>query len=449
MLNSVPRKRGRGLAYHRTADGTDIEGLKRRRDGRWRVSATGETFTEPDEWLAVARFRQIMAARDQPQVLIPVDTAGLDIAQAFEKATTTSVQMNFGLNRAPTFERGVLPPEFWAIVRKLILTEAKYVAQMTGIEQIGYLAELPKPVPSPTLEEVGDLYAKRAGLSPNEASRSKKFWKEFVKWTGVATVRDIDHDVVAKYESEVTSAHLAPKSILHRYRKLRTILAYAIKRGKGLTDCRRALDVLAMLEVKDAHTLDPTPIQAKCFWKIHAAAEKDGNGTYAALMLTALNACMYSGEVAALKWEEVDLKRGELATARPKTKVGRIAKLWPETVKALAALPHHGDYVFYTTRRSHTTFSVLEAFRRYREAAGFDGKVTFSMIRDAAFSIACAGGSLEAARALAGHRLPGVTDYYLKRNVSFVAGACDAVRRSFFAALRTATKVTKREATAQ
>ena len=126
------------------------------------------------------------------------------------------------------------------------------------------------------------------------------------------------------------------------------------------------------------------------------------------LLLTALNACMYSGEVAALKWDEVDLDRAELATARPKTKVGRIAKLWPETVKAIAALPRRGEYVFNTSRRSYTTFSALEVFRRYREAAGFDEKVTFSMIRDAAFSIACSAGSLEAPRALAGHRLPGV-----------------------------------------
>jgi integrase len=431
MLNSLPRKRGRRQAFHRLPDGTEVAGLKRRGDGRWRISATGETFTEPDERLAVARFQAIVGAKESRDVLMPVEAGGLAIEEAFDKATTINVVLNFGLDGKRSVSRAVPEAEFWATVRQLILEKPKYVALMTGIEQIGYLADLPKPAPSPTLQEVGELYAKRVGLSPNEAGRSKLFWKEFVTATGLSTVREIDRDAVARYEAAVNGGDLAPKSILHRYRKLRTILAYAIKRGKGLADCRRALDVLAMLEVEDAHPLNPSPIPPDTFWKIHAAAGKADDATFAALLLTALNACMYSGEVAALKWDEVDLDRGELATARPKTKVGRIAKLWPETVKALAALPRRGDYVFNTSQRSYTTFSALEVFRRYRQAAGCDEKVKFSMIRDAAFSIACSAGSLEAARALAGHRLPGVTDYYLKRNVGFVAAACDAVRAAF------------------
>src|SRR5436190_22131413 len=120
MIRSTPRKRGRPQARHRMADGKEILGLTRRPDGRWRVSATGETFTEPDEKLAVARFLAIAAARDVQSVLLPVDTEGLDIESAFDRASTTDVNVSFSLGEKPRVERALPGAEFWAAVRKLI-----------------------------------------------------------------------------------------------------------------------------------------------------------------------------------------------------------------------------------------------------------------------------------------------------------------------------------------
>jgi hypothetical protein len=57
-------KRGRPKAVHKTAWGDQIVGLLRRADGRWKISATGQTFVEPDERLAVARFHEIVARRE-------------------------------------------------------------------------------------------------------------------------------------------------------------------------------------------------------------------------------------------------------------------------------------------------------------------------------------------------------------------------------------------------
>ena len=128
----------------------------------------------------------------------------------------------------------------------------------------------------------------------------------------------------------------------------------------------------------------------------------------------------------------MNLKNGELVTQRPKTEVVRIAKLWPETIKALKALPRQGEAIFHTSRRSYTTFSVLEKFRAYREAAGFGKDVVFSMLRDAGFSTACSVGDIDRAKMLAGHKLPGVSDFYLKRNVGLVADACTAIHKEFF-----------------
>lgn len=196
-----------------------------------------------------------------------------------------------------------------------------------------------------------------------------------------------------------------------------------------------------MLEMKGATSLDPRPISVADFWAVHDAAKQADDHMFCALMITALNATMYSSEVGALTWDEVDLKRKELVTNRAKTGVARVAVLWDETVKALQSLPRDRDTIFNTSVRSFTSFSVAAHFRRYRQDAELGDKVTFSMVRDAAYTIACQTVSLDKARVLAGHRLPGSSDHYIKRNPQFVAEACEAIRREFFGAQKRPARV--------
>ena len=82
--------------------------------------------------------------------------------------------------------------------------------------------------------------------------------------------------------------------MLHRYRKIRTILHYAIKRGIGIEDCRRALDITAMLEVKDHTPLDPKPISVKDFAAMRKAAAKDK--TFSAMLLVASTPACTAGK---------------------------------------------------------------------------------------------------------------------------------------------------------
>lgn len=42
---------------YRTSWGEHINGLRQRRDGRWVIVETGKTYVEPDERMAVVRFR--------------------------------------------------------------------------------------------------------------------------------------------------------------------------------------------------------------------------------------------------------------------------------------------------------------------------------------------------------------------------------------------------------
>ena len=64
MLNSTAKK-GRPTTHHRASWGEKIQGLSRLADGRWKVSGPPVfKFTERDERLAVARFRQIEAEHE-------------------------------------------------------------------------------------------------------------------------------------------------------------------------------------------------------------------------------------------------------------------------------------------------------------------------------------------------------------------------------------------------
>jgi integrase len=223
---------------------------------------------------------------------------------------------------------------------------------------------------------------------------------------------------------------LSPKSIKHRYTRIRTVIAYAMKRGKNPDDCQRALNILKMLEAPEPDALDPRPIDPADFWAIHRQALKAEVETFAALMIFALNAAIYPSEVGAVKWADVDLERGEFSSTRNKTKVPRVACLWPETIKALRQLPKNRDTVFNTSRQRYTRMSVHREWSTYRTSAEKPSAL-FNQIRDAAFTLACRT-DLNQARVLAGHRLPGSVDHYVRRNPSFVTGACQAIRETFF-----------------
>ena len=57
-------RRGRHSKPYRTSQGEEIQGLYHCPDGRWRIVATGERFTEPDETRAVAKFQEWQSRND-------------------------------------------------------------------------------------------------------------------------------------------------------------------------------------------------------------------------------------------------------------------------------------------------------------------------------------------------------------------------------------------------
>jgi integrase len=466
---TTPAKRGRKAKDHKcTWDGTTVNGLYRKPGTNvWRVRETGQEFTEPDEREAVSRFRKITGTAARAKIHIPTAIAksgdnesvlaALELLRSRRPPKATKSPEDFSelvsepstapIGRIPNLELvdgrlefyqgagDVDADTFWRWLRNLILTQGELIAQKTGVAWMAWGPDLRPPTASPPLADLIETYANKAGISPEEISRVKRYWKEFTTIVGVKTIREITHDHAEQYEAKLAEGDLAPKSIKHRYSGVRTVIAYAMKRGKGTDDCRHTLDILAMLEIEHTNSLDPNPITPEDFWKVHAAAEKAGDKVFAAMLLMALNAALYSSEAGAVRWDEIDLSRGEFVTRRNKTRVPRVAVLWPETIKALKSLPRERETVFNTTIQAYNRFSAHRTWTRYRIEAKVKGGVTFAQIRDGSFTTACRV-SLDQAKILAGHRLSGATDNYVLRNPQFVAEVCAAIRHAYVSKVR-------------
>ena len=441
-MQSTSSKRGRPVARYRCKDGTEIQGLTRFTDGRWKICATGKTFVEPDEFLAVARFRKWEGTQNASNVgTIKVHTSPLDALRDMTTRTIDAggllrVDITAAINGSGAYavSDDVLTLNQWRWLREQIIARPKWVSEQVGIEQLSYLTDLKKPVPSETMESIIDVYTAKPDVTAEEKSRCRKFWNDFTTTCGIKTIRELNRTHVEKYEKALSDSDYSPKSIKHRHTGIRTVIAYALRRGRGVDDCRKALDLLAMLESPNSNPLDPKPIDTADFVKILAASKKANDKVFSGLLLFAINAALYATEVGQVKWTDVDLARGEFATRRNKTGVPRIAVLWPETLQAIKDLPKTRATIFNTRIQKYDRFSIHRDWNKHRLAAGV-GECTFGQIRDYSFTIACRT-SLDQARLLAGHRVSGSVDNYLLRQPQAVSIACQAIHDHLFAAAK-------------
>ena len=418
------RKKGRPSAFYKLADGTKVDGLTRLSDGRWKVSPcealpNGKKFVEEDERLAVARFHALRArSTTVPVPLVDVTPNEFSyIPPTGWKPPTVDVDMN----------------ALWAYVREQIIANPKWVALKTGIEQIGWLTDLTEPAASPTLKEVGEEYYRRkTDLSEKEANKAESTWGDFMRNTCVQTLRELTAEAIAKWGNKVRAEGLAPKTIGHRFNRIKTILNHFRSTGRVLADVRHALDCCAVLKAPEAVSLDPHPIAREDFHKLLGAAAGEGK----AMLLVGLNLCMYPIDLARLRWNDFDLPRGVYHAKRGKTKVARCGVLWGRTIDELKAISRspEDEFVFHkASGQPHTDTTIRKWFWDLRKAANVAKEVQFADIRDGSFTEAVAGESVEFrhAQVLAGHR-SGISDAYVRRAPRMVQKACEAVERAYF-----------------
>lgn len=419
-----------------------MDGLYHCPDGRWRITASDQKFTEPDERLAIARFRRLEAQSKgleshvqlnlPPLDLDPLTAGAMDFVIRKELGTgkhrapsDQSLILNIAENEPTTLLRAIPEDALWAYFRQQLIDRPKYVADRVGIEQLAYLADIPKPTPSPSLKNVGDLYFEKSKLSADWRSKCKSFWKEFSDSVEVKTLREVNQEHLLEYHDLIIDASKSPAHARQRFGAIKAIVNYPTKRGKWALDCKKVLAFCSVLVKPEQSATDPQPISKDHFQKLLAVS----NNVTRAMLLLAMNCCMYMGEVVALDWEDVDLIKGTISTNRHKTGIVRIAVLWKSTIEAIKRLPRKTEAVFLTTGRKqkHNYKSSYKLFAELRRKAKITG-VQSSHLRDGAYTNAIA---LDTCKLLAGHST-GISDHYVKRNPQMVAEACAAIEKAYF-----------------
>lgn len=442
---SSPRKRGRKSKPYRDSTGKYINGLRQRSDGRWVIVETGETFTEPDERRAIARFRQWQAKHQDKKVML----YGMAHAeyQMREKANGKGgIRTKFLLTYSDIYES-----EVWAWVREQLIARPEYCAEQTGIPEVGRLADLPVRTPSPTLKELGKLYADKCEAQRKQVRQTELFWQAFTQWLDkhqVTTVKQLTTGLLADYadHEKAIARELrnngedggSLKYLKHRFASIRRVFNFARKRGVHPNDLRYALDCCAVLTLPKHKTLiDPHPIDPVDFHRLLDHAEAPRMRAY---LLVMLNLCMYPKEAVSLDWGDIDLVKKIVCTQRGKTSIIRAGMLWDETVEALHQIRPQWvmprDQAVFLSREGSRwdPRSSNAMFRKLRKRAGVDASVKSADFRDGAYTAAIqSGASVDETKLLAGHAI-GISDHYLARNPQMVEPAIKGIYHHYFGA---------------
>lgn len=449
--------------YTPTWGGDPIPGLYKCPDGRWRINATGQKFTEHDERLAISKFRQREAQRNAEKAKFTVTVAeapsgnGARVAEAvvrtaggvaieyapvvWHDGTSTPVTAS---GPGPVYieiEDGVLKfkresdeAAFWMTVRKRLLADARHAATMTGIPGLEQMIRMDVPSDAIKLVDLIAAYRKENPSTDKSKREAIATFQRLIDHAQAKTLDDLTQAKLLAFRASIEESGTL-KSAATRvgyYGRIKTIIKFGLKVGLDQTQVGAAIDRCKVLWTAEAlPAVNPQPISRDDYHSLLRAA---GDSAWRAWLLLGLNLCLHMEEVCALKWSDFDLARGTFACIRNKTRrqrVPRAATLWAETLAVLDGIARRGEFVFVSTHGTRFNKNTrINDFKEFREIAGVSA--TWDSLRDGAYSAACrATVDDKWARLLAGHSAPGLQDNYVLRHPEAVRPACEAVYKAY------------------
>lgn len=442
------------LSYYRH-NGEEVIGLKRRPNGRFYASEKPTKTFGTDPTLAVHRFRQWQQEQDPPKRIKYKEQQDVSpqalrswehFAAKHPDLQVREIYREMLGDTTVTLHDSVLVDSVKDYFRTLILTDAKQAAVELNIPELAYFSQLRPPTTQTTITliELGEKFCqekrnKRTGrlLTPKHQLETLKYWNEFLAFTSSRFAGDITHAKIAEYGKYILSELENGKSqawVKARFISIRAVINFGILRRIDAEILENVIkESKKEMVVPAPPKANPKPITPQNFRKIYNAA----NVRQQAILITALNLCMKSGEVAALNKNDIDLDKGTVVTERSKTGATRIGVLWAETINAIKTYqqqyPHKGNHLFNS--RVGTRLTGKSASRiviRLRRELGIDESVNFDTIRDGAYTAAIEGGATEIqAKLLAGHTVR-MSDQYVRRNPRMVLAACEAIYNKYF-----------------
>ena len=433
---------GRPKRHFETTARETIVGLCALGNGRWRITLEGphkgRRFNERDERLAVQKFRSIIG--QAPTVALPV--ASVSVEELTGEAASHgrdvfAASLDSAIDEAGNvaFTQRVDEARMWEWARGQIIADSANAAKRLGLPGIASLDFSAAPAPSLSLQFILDTYLAKSPAKDKSKREAANTFKRMMAYTKAKTLKDLTTDALKAWRDDVERSVDSPGTKVAYYGRVKTIIGFGLREALDAQQIGAALDRAKVLWTADRpRQVDPRPITREAFHTLLGA----GDGSWRPWLLLGLNLCMHMDEVCELKWSEFDLAAATYTSIRGKTaerRIPRAATLWPETVKALKAVPRRGEspYVFVSshgTRYNRNTRG--NDFAELRDAAGLPA-VTFDSLRDGAYTAACQAPGVDDkwARLLAGHKAPGLQDSYVLRNPKIVRPACDAVYTAY------------------
>jgi hypothetical protein len=195
---------------------------------------TGEKYTQPDERLAVAYFRQWQEARQQTAVRVHAP---------WERKKTYGVGHEPLRQAALDYEADgwhisqfVHPSILYGWLREQLLTNAKHVADQVGIPQLASLADMALPRASIKFTSLISAYVEHASVKSITARKVQASWADFVTTTGAKCLRDLTTEVLLAYADAVNARSLAEESKANLFTRVKTVIGYGRARGMSGTE---------------------------------------------------------------------------------------------------------------------------------------------------------------------------------------------------------------------
>lgn len=282
--------------------------------------------------------------------------------------------------------------------------------------------------------------SKRQAPRPTELRKVETYWTLFTRKVGVSRVSEIASDHIDVWDAavwEIYDAGGSPKTMRHYYEYVTRVLRYAADKLIDAEECERVYKEIysRKKELPALNNPNPEPITREHFKMLLDAADD----RWKAILLLALNCAYYPVDIRTFPVAALNLEKGWIIFDRAKTdQTTRVSCLWKRTIDAIRAYHsdagHDSEMLFPSQKGSqYSDQGFRHAWHDFRETTGVPKTVEFASLRDGAYTAAIQGGASETvAKILAGHKIGGMSDAYIKANPAIVKPATDAIEAEYF-----------------
>lgn len=287
-----------------------------------------------------------------------------------------------------------------------------------------------------TIREVADLY-----LAEHVRSHNKPSWAGEIELIlegrilpefGTRRIGDLTRADIKRWHARM---HKSPYRANRCLAVLRKMLSLAHREWE-MRDDNPAIGIKSFPEKRRERFLSPDELRAIGTWLATAERARSEHPAFVLVTRLMLLTGMRLGEVATVRWSDVDLASNVIRLQDAKAGA-RVVVLNSQAVAFLANVKQRGEFVcqFEADRATMTRFDYHAFWRRLAHAIGLTNARPHDCRHTVATMGAMAGGTAFTLRDLLGHKTVAVTSGYVARMVDPIRELSETVGKKIGAAL--------------